>query len=141
MSAKLKLLAIILPLAMTAGWAGRAFAQASSIGFGVALCSKYIADLKDPRMPSDHYFDYTQGYMSALNLMAYHNKYRATDLLSNDFGTDAQEAFILSWCHQNPGRNYETATVTLYTLMRERQGLPKFLPDVRPSSPSEMSRQ
>jgi hypothetical protein len=138
------LLHAALAVALITAVAARALAEAASAGFGVSLCSVYINEIthKIPRVPSDadaSYYSYTQGYMSALNLIAGLNNYTATDLLPNDFLVDAQKAFIFRWCHQNPGRDYETATLALYTLMRERQALPQFLPALRPSTPSERS--
>jgi hypothetical protein len=154
--------AVILSLTLTTG-VGRAFAEAASAGFGVTQCSIFLSELRDPRTRLDadiDYFIYAQGYMSALNLVAQLNNYPVTDSLKTPLADpvtdslktpltgkgiilgrkilDAQKAFLVSWCRQNPGRNYESATLALYTLMRERQGLPQLLPPPRASTPSEM---
>jgi hypothetical protein len=141
--------AVILSLTLATG-VGDAFAEAASIGFVVTQCSVFLRELKDPRTPpgaTENYFSSAQGYMSALNLIAQLNNYPVTDLLKTPLadknvvgqeGINAQEAFLVSWCRQNPGRDYETATLALYTVMRQRQGLPLLLPPPRASTPSEM---
>jgi hypothetical protein len=135
---------LLLPAAVAAslltGWTS-ARAEAAAAGFGATSCSLYLNELNGKvRAPSDaddYYFASAQGFMSALNLMAQLNSQKVTDLLPRNFLLDAQKAFLLSWCHQNPQRPYEAATLALYTWMRERQGLPQFIPPPRPSTPSE----
>ena len=86
------------------------------VGVGAASCGKFIADYE---LVGDSYLQWTQGFLSGLNLKYFQNWQSATDL-SDPY---ALQLWIQNYCEENPLDVYVVAASQLWHELRARQGL------------------
>src|SRR5271155_4780470 len=96
----MKALAILAIGVLAADSASAADETAAVMGYGVATCAQFAQDYQINTAVENSYFNWAQGFMSALNLAAGMGKGSTRDL--NALRTDDQKAYVRTYCSSHP---------------------------------------
>ena len=103
-------------------------AQPAVMGLGTASCADFNSWYRNsPVEVANAFFDWTQGFMSGLNVRLIPAG-QPTNLRPSGFPFKDQEEAIRSYCLRHPHLPFSRAATDLWLTLRRDQGLPPALP-------------
>jgi hypothetical protein len=87
------------------------------MGHGTATCAQFAAVYDDPIM-EDAFFDWGQGFLSAMNVSLVGTGSKTTKNLASS-AIETQKLAIRKFCDQHPSQRYSDAVMNLFNSLKE----------------------
>lgn len=94
------------------------------VGRGASTCARFTTEIRSTPRAEDDFFNWAQGYMSAILLSRPQGVDERLDLNPPVFSILSQLEFLRSYCAEHPEADYSDAVQALYKRLRQENRKP-----------------